>query len=231
MNELCLSSELYPVEPGDIAALADATSDAGNNRRTEGKIIVLIGNKETGEKDTLLCGREEVERALARKQPFVPVRFAFASQLGRFDFISVFIKRLRNRHKIFSSEIYHMDPLAVRRLKVERNIRTRQNAYVFSNPLYIFDKAERRRRYEELYQSMQNGYNDKYPIDIMLLRMMGIKDTVNQGHHRMGIAVELKLPRIAVRFSAAGAAPKILRPLLKIIADININLKLWSKNK
>ena len=59
--------------------------------------------------------------------------------------------------------------------------------------------------------------------------MMGIKDTVNQGHHRMGIALECRLPQVAVRFSAAGSAPKILQPLLKVIADINITLKLWNK--
>lgn len=29
----------------------------------------------------------------------------------------------------------------------------------------------------------------------------------------------------------AGAAPRILQPLLKVIADINITLKLWNKNK
>ena len=124
-----------------------------------------------------------------------------------------------------------MNPMDIRHLKIERNIRTRKNAYIFSNPLYYFDANERKKRYDELYKSMQKGYDDNFPLDIMLLRMMGIKDTVNQGHHRMGIAVECKLPRVAVRFSAAGASPKILKPLLKIIANINITLKLWSKNK
>ena len=147
------------------------------------------------------------------------------------------IPRLTRRHrrsggyKIFSSNIYHIAPLEIRKLKIERNIRTKENAYVFSNPLFYYDEAERKRQYDELYNSMKRGYDDNFPLDVMLLRMMGIKDTVNQGHHRMGIAIECKLPLVAVRFSAAGAAPRILQPLLKVIADINITLKLWNKNK
>ena len=141
MRELCLSSELYPVSPADIAALADTPADLQQHVKDE--ITVLIGDSQSGH----------------------------------------------------------------------------------------YDEAERKRQYDELYNSMKRGYDDNFPLDVMLLRMMGIKDTVNQGHHRMGIAIECKLPLVAVRFSAAGAAPRILQPLLKVIADINITLKLWNKNK
>ena len=200
MRELCLSSELYPVSPADIAALADTPADLQQHVKDE--ITVLIGDSQSGQTDTLLSGRDAVRRALAENASSVPVRFAFFSKIGRFDFITV-----------------------------ERNIRTKENAYVFSNPLFYYDEAERKRQYDELYNSMKRGYDDNFPLDVMLLRMMGIKDTVNQGHHRMGIAIECKLPLVAVRFSAAGAAPRILQPLLKVIADINITLKLWNKNK
>ena len=191
----------------------------------------MIGDSQNGQTDTLLSGRDAVRRALAENASSVPVRFAFFSKIGRFDFITVFVKPLRARYKIFSSNIYHIAPLEIRKLKIERNIRTKENAYVFSNPLFYYDEAERKRQYDELYNSMKRGYDDNFPLDVMLLRMMGIKDTVNQGHHRMGIAIECKLPLVAVRFSAAGAAPRILQPLLKVIADINITLKLWNKNK
>ena len=110
-------------------------------------------------------------------------------------------------------------------MKIERSFRNKDSAYTFSNPLYRYSESERKRRYETLYKSMQNGYDDNYPIEIMLLRMLGIKDTVNNGHHRIGIALECNLPQIAVNFSAAGQAPYILRPLLKVIADIAIRIK------
>ena len=230
MRELCQSSELYPVDPYDINILKDGSLEDFKHQLKD-KVVVLIGDSQAGQKDTLLCGREIILEAIKNNIPFIPIRFAFITKINRFDILTVFIKPLRARYKIFSSNIYHMNPMDIRHLKIERNIRTRKNAYIFSNPLYYFDANERKKRYDELYKSMQKGYDDNFPLDIMLLRMMGIKDTVNQGHHRMGIAVECKLPRVAVRFSAAGASPKILKPLLKIIANINITLKLWSKNK
>ncbi len=229
MNKLCLSSELYPISPADIASLAD--TPAGVTADTKDEITVLIGDSMAGQTDTLLAGRNAVNRALADNVSSVPVRFAFFSKIGRLNFISVFIKPLRSRYKIFSSNIYHIDPQEIRKLKIERNIRTKENAYIFSNPRFYYDDQDRKRQYNELYNSMRQGYDDKFPLDIMLLRMMGIKDTVNQGHHRMGIAIECRLPLVAVRFSAAGAAPSILKPLLKVIADINITLKLRNKSQ
>lgn len=229
MTELCLSSELYRISPNDITILDDC--DCKYNNRFKNEIVIVIGDSQSGQKDTLLCGRNLVRQAIDSNTDFIPVRIAFVTKIHAFDFITVFIKPLRSRYKIFSSNIYHMDPFEIRRLKIERNIRTKENAYVFSNPLFYYNDQERKKQYNELYNSMKKGYNDNFPIDIMLLRMMGIKDTVNQGHHRMGIAIECKLPQIAVKFSAAGSAPRILQPLLKIIANINISLKLWNKNK
>ncbi len=230
MHKLCLSSELYPVEPADIAILEDGPGEKYRHCLKD-SIVVLIGDRQAGQKDTLLTGREEVRCAIKNGAASIPVRFAFITKISGFALITVFIKRLRSRYKIFSSNIYHMDPQKIRNLKIERNIRTKENAYIFSNPRLYYDEEERNRQYNELYSSMQKGYDDNFPLDIMLLRMMGIKDTINQGHHRMGIAVECKLPRVAVRFSATGKAPDILKPILKIIADINITLKLWNKNK
>lgn len=115
MRELCLSSELYPVSPADIAALADTPADLQQHVKDE--ITVLIGDSQSGQTDTLLSGRDAVRRALAENASSVPVRFAFFSKIGRFDFITVFVKPLRARYKIFSSNIYHIAPLEIRKLK------------------------------------------------------------------------------------------------------------------
>ena len=48
----------------------------------------------------------------------------------------------------------------------------------------------------------------------MLCRRTGIKDCVDDGHHRIGICVEHNIDRIAVRFRAAGALPHRLQKLL-----------------
>ena len=47
MRELCLSSELYPVSPADIAALADTPADLQQHVKDE--ITVLIGDSQSGQ--------------------------------------------------------------------------------------------------------------------------------------------------------------------------------------
>ena len=72
-------------------------------------------------------------------------------------------------------------------MKIERNIRTRENNMSSAiRFLLLDDEQERTRQYNGLYESMKKDITTPFPIDIMLLRMMGIKNTVNQGHHRMG---------------------------------------------
>lgn len=223
MANLCLSSETYKIDVKDIAVLADSDISAQYEKRKT--VVVLMGDIDRGTQDTLLCGRELVKRAINDGQKYVDVKIAFVTRIKPYDVITPFIKRYYGKYKFWSSNIYHMDPLEIRRLKIERSFRDKNSAYTFSNPLYRFSESERKARYENLYNSMKNGYDDTYPIDIMLLRMLGIKDTVNNGHHRMGIAVECGLPQIAVRFSAAGSAPFPLRPLLRVIARISMRLK------
>ena len=220
---LCLSSETYLIDIDDIARLPD--SDYAPQYKNDGKIVVLLGDLNGKIPDTLLCGRELLQQAAERREKSVPVEFAFFDKTRWFDFITPFFKKLRRKYKIWSYNIYHMDPREIRRMKIERSFRDRNTAYTFSNPLYRCSDEERKNRYQALYDSMSKGYDDNCPIEIMLLRLVGIKDTVNNGHHRMGIALECGLPKVAVRFSAAGQAPRFMHPLLRFIADISIRFK------
>ena len=88
-------------------------------------------------------------------------------------------------------------------------------------------ESERKKLYRQLADSMRrNGYDDRFPLDIMLCRNLGIQDTLNQGHHRMGVAIDCNIQRVSVMFSAAGQAPRFLHPFFKIIARFN----LWFKH-
>lgn len=223
MVHLCLSSETYKIDIKDIAVLPD--SNSGIKYKNTKMPVILLGDLDEAKQDSLLCGRSLVEQALTKQQQYIAVKIAFATKIKPYDIITPFIKKYYTKYKFWSSNIYHMDPQEIRRLKIERSFRDKNSAYTFSNPLYRFSESERLERYENLYNSMKNGYDDNYPIDIMLLRMLGIKDTVNNGHHRMGIAVECGLPKIAIRFSAAGSAPSLLKPLLRIIANISMRIK------
>lgn len=230
MPNICYSSETYHLDPQDLFILKDSSlSDEVN---VSDEVVLLIGHnpiwidKSIGTPDTLLKGRAALEKAVADKVPYVPVRIAFIPKISRFDFISPLIRVLRYKHKFYSSNIYHIDPFEIRSKKIERNFRSQANAYQFSNPKYKMDEAQRVSMYEKLKESMlTNGYNDRYPIDIMLCRILGVQDTLNQGHHRMGVAIDCNIHRIAVVFSAVGRAPRFLRPLFKILARLTLLFK------
>lgn len=225
MYNVCLSSETYSLDPRDLIILEDSLLKSERISSKE-SVIVLIGDDKKGIKDTLLSGRFEVETAIAQNVDYIPVRIAFVPRTGKYNFISTLIRKLRYKYKSFSSNLYHTNPFDIRRLKIERSFRTRENAYTFSKKVYRMNSNQRNELYENLYNSMQkNGFDDRFPIDIMLCRSLGVQDTVDQGHHRMSVAIDCKLDRIAVKFAAAGHAPKILQPLFRMIAKISLFFK------
>jgi len=230
MQRICYSSEIYHLEPQDLVALADSPETYKSDCADQ--VVVLIGEKDIYDEkkpviyDTLLKGREIAEKAIAEGVPFIPVRIAFISRIGRWNFISPLIRVLRYKYKAYSSHIYHINPFEIRNLKIERSFRTPENAYCFSNPKYQMPEAERKKMYQQLKDSMStNGYDDRFPLDIMLCRNLGIQDTLNQGHHRMSVAIDCNIQRVSVMFSAAGQAPRFLHPLFRIIAKFNLWLK------
>ena len=235
MSHICYSSEVYHLDPNDLISLKD--SEIKENSNVLDEVVLLIGHnniwidKSTGTPDTLLCGREVVKKAIEQKQAFIPVRIAFIPKISRFDFLSPLIRVLRYKYKAYSSNIYHIDPFEIRELKIERSFRTPENAYQFSNPKYKMSENERKKMYNWLKNSMQTkGYDDRFPLDIMLCRNLGIQDTLNQGHHRMGVAIDCNIHRVSVMFSAAGQAPKFLHPLFRLIAKFNLWFKhIWQK--
>jgi len=224
---LAYSSETYEIETKDVANLPDGK----DNISVSDEIVIKIGNNHnykdrTKSKDLLLRGRKVVQRALQKKQKYVKVRIAFQPGNAKFDFISPLIRVLRYKIRTYGSNTYHLSPKFIRKAKLERNIRTAENAYDFSNPLYHLDEQARKKAYKKLYNSMQKrGFDDKFPLDIMLCRNMGVKDTLNQGHHRMSVALDLGLKKVGVVFSSAGAAPRLLKPLFLLIAKINMFFK------
>ncbi len=223
MYKLGLSSEIYPLAVSDLLVLSDSDMD---NSCFADSIVVLIGDEKKGTPDVLLKGRKELENALADNKEYVSVRIAFESRTSKYDILSPLIRSLRYKHKSFSSNIYHINPFEIRKLKIERNFRTRENAYKFTKKKYRIAKDLRKDMYEELYNSMkQKGFDDRYPIDIMLCRSLGVQDTVDQGHHRMSVAIDCKLPQVAIRFGAAGQAPKFLRPLFRLLARVCLFFK------
>ncbi len=230
MNKICYSSEIYHLAVEDVISLPDSNISLPYTPKDQ--VIILIGKRQLWnpdfpvQQDALLKGRKVVEKAIAQGEDYVPVRIAFESRIKSYDIISPIIRKLRYKYNLFGSNIYHMRTQEIREKGLERNLRTAENAYKFSNPKYKMSKAQRRATYENLLKSMrENGYDDAFPLDIMLCRNMGIQDTLNQGHHRMSAAIECGIERVSVEFCAAGQSPKFLHLLFYMVAKMNMWIK------
>lgn len=211
------SSELYFIEPQDILALEDNQTALPADFAPEDEITVLLGNLATDTPDTLICGREAAQKAADSQTPHIPVRFVFASNIARWNILPIFFKGLRQYFKYKSCNTYHTSLNLLKKLHIERGFRNAENAYDISKRWHI-SPEERIRKYTKLQESLKsNGFDDKYPISIMLCRRCGAKDCVDDGHHRIGICVENNIERIAITFRAAGTLPRCLqKPALKL---------------
>ena len=204
------SSELYFIDPRDIMPLADTpASHVAMNDCTDDVVVLLENSKP----DTLLRGRKVIENAINENTAYIPVRFVFLSSLPRWNILPIFFKKIRQPYKFTGSNIYHTTLAHLRALHIERGFRNAQNAYIMSKRWQI-SPEERIRRYQELSLSIQEkGFDDTYPLAIMLCRRCGIKDCVDDGHHRIGICAEHNIERIAFKINAAGALPHILQKI------------------
>ncbi len=230
MTKICYSSEVYGLDVEELLALHDSSNIP--EKMPDDDVILLIGRRKLWvdnypvTPDTLLKGRAKLAKAQELGLRYIPVRIAFESRIKSYDLISPLIRKLRYKHNLFSSNVYHMRPQEIREKGLERNLRTADNAYKFSNPKYQMSEEERHQTYEKLVTSMQQkGYDDRFPLDIMLCRNMGVKDTLNQGHHRMSVALECGINRVTVEFCAVGTPPKILQPFCRMLAHMNLSVK------
>ena len=104
-----------------------------------------------------------------------------------------------------SSKVYHINPLYLRKLGLERRGRGglgrhRDNAYDGKEETKDLTREEKEARYDTLKESIKNeGFNEEFPILIMLRRENNA-DQIFEGHHRLNIAIELGLETVPVRF-------------------------------
>lgn len=230
MPRLSFSSETYMINPKDLLCLDEKPHASFTADKFTDDVILLIGNnKNIGEKDspdTLLKGKALAEKAVQENTPYIPVRIAFEPRNKAFDFISPLIRVLRYRIRSYGSNVYHTSLEHLRSLNIERTIRTRDNAFSYEKKRYKMTVEAREEEYCYLFNSIkENGFMDEYPIDVMVCRTMGVQDTINQGHHRISIALDLHIDNVPVLFSAAGSVPRLLQPLFQKLAKTNWLIK------
>ncbi len=218
-TKLIYSSEVYEVDLQDLTALGKGENF--NLPENNQEVVVLLGTK-----DCVISGQDFLLKAQKENKAKVMVRFASLPISKWYDFLAPFWRFRRNQLRFYGSNIYHVSPQYLRSLNIERSHKTKENAYNFTKKCRVMTLSERESEYNKIYNSIKNnGFAEDKPIDIMLLRVFGAKDCVDNGHHRLGIALDLHLQKIPVRFAVSPAAPFCLRRILKHVADLNLKIK------
>ena len=219
-----LSSEHYNICVNDLIGLECISESFSCDEKND--VIILLGDKNLGIDDRILCGAEKLEQAVKNNNIFTTVRFAFLLQRPHGSFFTWVLKKTRRKHLKVSPRIYKMKPQNLRELNLERKIRNIENAYIISNPKWKMPIGESRKKYAALLMSVkEKGYDFSEPITIMCCRHLAVKDTLQDGHHRLAAALDTKQPLVAVQFSYSLVAPSCLRSFLKKIADRNLARK------
>lgn len=225
-NYLAYASEIYPLKIKDVLNLADSQNNDSSALPAE-KVVILLGNADANQPDTLLCGRERLNRLQTEGQTYADVCLAYHTLPPLAGFFANMIKPIKRRYYATSANTYHTPLSTITRNRLNRGIRNAQNAYQWSNKKWATPEEERVKRYQELYNSLkQNGYDDASPMLVLLNRAWGVKDQLLQGHHRLSICQELGIEEIAVNFWTAPKSPRFIAALYKIYAKCkNADLK------
>lgn len=194
------SSHVYPLEAGDLAAQPDYEGAPLPEAALPPDAILLFVRPDGP--DALLRGRAEVEAAAASNpRTVVSVRVVFKPAIAKWSLLVTFVRVFRNRHRHHGTGVYHISARAVRQMGLERAIRTVAHP---QRRRGVDRMASMRRLVESL---RTNGYDDAYPIMIMLCRTVGVQDSLRQGHHRVSACLDCGIDRMAAQFSFAGALP------------------------
>ena len=224
------SSELYQLEPQDLLKLEPLDNLEPSLQKLlaslASTVVILLGDHRTGQADKLAAGRTALLQAEQSGLQRIAVAVVFPLRTPRWDFFSTFMKRRRETYRGYGTAVYHASAAELRAMNVERNIRSAETAYNYTNKRWHHSEQERADKYTALVTSLRdNGFDDQYPLEIMLRRSFGARDTFQQGHHRMAACFEAGVDRVALRFGAAGQAGGVLMPLLKWLAELKLHKK------
>ena len=79
--------------------------------------------------------------------------------------------------------------------------RNRDNAYQRysdpNHPLFGLPKQDALERWDILFEQIQNGYDDRYPL---VLNYLANRLRLFDGHHRLSIVIELKYTHVPIQF-------------------------------
>ena len=190
------SSHLYPLEADDFVAIPDYAGPAIPDSALPADEVILLIRPDAP--DALVRGRASIRRAA---HGVIDVRIVFVPTAPLWNPLASLVRVWRNHYRYHGTGCYHIAPEAVRKLKLERTIRSLEHPQRRGN-------KDRKAAMAHLVNSLKTqGYDDAHPITMMLCRTGGIDDSVHQGHHRVSACLACHITRMSMVFSAAGTVP------------------------
>lgn len=95
-NYLAYASEIYPLKIKDVLNLADSQNNDSSALPAE-KVVILLGNADANQPDTLLCGRERLNRLQTEGQTYADVCLAYHTLPPLAGFFANMIKPIKSR--------------------------------------------------------------------------------------------------------------------------------------
>ena len=193
MKKLCYSSDLYYIRVSDLLALNDAEVNIGNSKDLEAGILV---NKDTCK----LCFNRDY-LLQKDKNDFVKTRVFYYSYPLFIGFLINFVKKFKRKSWVMNDMSFRVLFDELIDANLTRCDRTRENAYDWTSKRWRMSREQANKRYNDLYKSLkENGYDEKYPMIVLINRKLGVKDQIYQGHHRSGICKEVGIKEVNICF-------------------------------
>lgn len=206
MTKLAYSSDIYHIKIKELLALFDASFESPFENLYTDKVVLFIGQEKKNLPDTLACGRDILVQALNKGLTHYPTRIVFEQRAQQLSFLAL-LKPIRKKYLDFSVNSYEIYLSDIIDNHLERNIKSEETAYNYSERnKWGVPKDQRQARFHEIDESFKNhGYDQRYPMVVMLCRGLGVKDKLHQGHHRMFFCRKYNIKYVQVQFLACNS--------------------------
>lgn len=210
MCSLCFSSETYFIKASNLAKLEKKVIDSKKIAKFNEKVVIFVDANNV----YLVNGWNKINEIT--QNDFVETIVCYYSLPSFIGFFINIIKPLKRKFYVRNSMSFRVRFDKLLEANLTRGERNRENAYQWTNKRWKMSNEEALIKYDELYQSLkENGYDEKYPMIVMINRKFGVKDQILQGHHRIGICKEVGIEEVNICFWTTPMNFKLFKLLCK----------------
>lgn len=210
MCSLCFSSETYFIKVSNLAKLEKKIIDDKKLAKCENEIVIMVDANGV----YIVKGNNNLK--IKEQNDFIETRVCYYSLSPFVGFFINLIKPLKRKFYVRNSMSFRVRFDKFLGANLTRGERNRENAYQWTNKRWKISNEVALIKYDELYKSLEeNGYDENYPMIVMINRKFGVKDQILQGHHRIGICKEVGIDEVNICFWTTPMNFKIFKLLCK----------------